>query len=238
LRGALLACAAGLALGSAACQLGWKHTSGERTLPRRLAPEQAESSRSLSVAIPEGWHWYARGGDLIATRDGVFLENIVVERIRVGETDASIPGFFPVAALSSKQWPLRTVKNLGQPIARDMSPADAAAAIASSLARDPALAELELGEASAREIAGHPAFELAFSFRLLPRGTSDLEWPFYASSEYGVQDRTTPYRGRYCGFVVGDWLYGFAYTAARRRYFDRDLATFEAFLHSVRLGDG
>jgi hypothetical protein len=33
-----------------------------------------------------------------------------------------------------------------------------------------------------------------------------------------VQDRRTPYRGLYCGFVAGDWLYGFTYTAARRHY--------------------
>jgi hypothetical protein len=234
---ALLACAAALVLCATGCQLGWKGSTGERTLPRRLAPEGAESSLPLSVVVPDGWHWYARGGDLIATRDGVFLENIVVERIRVGAVDASIPGFFTVAALSAKQWPLRTVKNLQRPLARDMSPAAAAAAIASSLAHDPAVAELEIGEVATREIAGRAAFALELAFRLVPRGPNDLEWPFYAASEYDVQDRRTPYRSVYCGFVVGDWLYGFTYTAARRHYFDRDLATFEAFLQTVRIED-
>ena len=91
MRRGLLACIAALALCAAGCQLGWKAGAGERTLPRRLAPEGMESSLPVAVAVPDGWHWYARGGDLIATRDGVLLENIVVERMRVGEADASIP---------------------------------------------------------------------------------------------------------------------------------------------------
>jgi hypothetical protein len=43
------------------------------------------------------------------------------------------------------------------------------------------------------------------------------------------------YRSIYCGFMLDEWFYGISYTAALRYYFERDAATFEAFLESIRL---
>lgn len=45
------------------------------------------------------------------------------------------------------------------------------------------------------------------------------------------------YRTGYCGFMVDVWFYGISYTAALRHYFEKDAATFQAFLDSVRVFD-
>jgi hypothetical protein len=221
----------------AACHPGWSGDAGPQTLWRAAAPGEGASSLRVSFDIPDGWSWYERGSDLIATRDGVFLENILVERIHVDQTHQSISGFFTLAAPSAKQWPLRTVKHLQSRFRRGMSPFEAAAVIVESRAHDPAVADLEAGEISSFTMAGTPAFEVVLDFELIPRGARDLEWPFYGWSEYNVQGHETPYRSIYCGFVLDDWFYGVTYTAARRHYFDRDLATFEAFLRTVQLRD-
>lgn len=218
-----------------ACQAGWSADPGPRSLSAAAGPEGTRPARGLSLTIPEGWHWYERGRDLIATRDGVFLQNLLVERISVGETAQSVAGLFPVAALSSKQWPTRTAKNLRVPLRGDMSPLEAAEALLGSRRNDPALVELSAGEVSHVTVAGHSAFAFELSFRVDPRGPQDLEWPFYGWSEYDVRSRRVPYRSLCRGFLLDDWLYLITYTATRRHYFDQDLATFEAFLASLRL---
>jgi hypothetical protein len=224
-----------LVLLAGACHLGWESRTSREVLAPAQGPAGTAPSRELVVQPPHDWHEYPRGGDLIATHDGVFLQNIRIERIRLGHPAQEIAGMFPAAALSSKQWPMRTAKHLSASLASSASPAEVGAAVAASLKEDPALSELEAGEVVPRIVAGFAGFEVDLAFRIVPRGPGDLEWGFYAWSAFDVQRRRPAYRSVCCGFVEGDWLYLVSYTGARRHYFEKDRATFDAFLESIRV---
>lgn len=215
-----------LLLATAGCTPTWKSAAGTVAMsPAYLhsngASENAATgatSGRVTITVPEGWHWVLRGDDLIATRDGVFLQQILVERLHVEQVDQKL-GAFPVAAWSSKVWPVRTAKNLTRRFVAGMPPADAAEVLLDSRRHDPSVADLALRKIVTRTIAGQQAFRAEFDFRLV---SSEADrWPIYRSAS--------------CGFMLGDWFYGFTYTAAARYYFDRDAETFETFLESVRV---
>jgi hypothetical protein len=224
---------------AAACTPTWNHDSGARTLsasgvylaaspgaPPAAGAMPAEDGRtvlSLPVAfmVPVGWHWFERGDDLIATKDGVFLQHFFIERIHIKQTEQAVAGAFPLAAFSSKQWPILTVKNLKQRFAAGMPPAEAAEVLLASRAHDPAVTDLQVQKVVTRTVAGRQAFRATFEFRL----------------KGAAVDPSPLYRSVYCGFMEGDWFYGVSYTAAARYYFDRDAATFETFLESFRVVD-
>jgi predicted small lipoprotein YifL len=228
-------CAIVLLLEAAACGLGWKHGGGPLVLPashshfsrsRDAVPDDAAAAvarnvappRRVSLALPEGWNWVMRGDDFVATRDGVFLQNIVVERIHVGQSTQSA-GAFPLAALSSKQWPVRTVTHLKKRFAPGMSAGSAAEVVLDSRRNDPAVAGLEVREIATRTVAGNPAFKLVFDFGL------------------NVPARMPRYRSVCYGFLRKEWYYGIEYTAAARHYFGKDAETFESLVRSVALAD-
>lgn len=225
-----------LLLEAAGCGLGWKHRAGALVVPashsqvsgsRNAASDvdagaaavagEVAPPRPILLTLPEGWNWVMRGDDFVATRDGVFLQSIVVERIHVGQSEQP-SGAFPLAALSSKQWPVRTVKNLRRRFAPRMSAGSAAEVVLESRKSDPAVAGLEVREVGTRTIAGIPAFKVVFDFRL--KNSSGL--PAYRSVCYG--------------FMRGEWYYGFEYTAAARHYFAKDAETFDSVVRSVALG--
>lgn len=181
------------------------------------AASVAASGRVL-FTVPEGWHWVRRGEDVLATRDGVFLQQILVERLHVDQVDQKV-GAFPLAVWSSKAWPVRTAKNLTDRFVAGMSPADAAEVLLGSRRNDPSVADLALRKVVTRTIAEQQAFRAEFDFRLVSAEAD--RWPIYRSAS--------------CGFVLGEWFYGITYTAAARYYFDRDADTFETFLESVRV---
>jgi len=213
--------------GTAACAPTWKHAGGPRELSPAGAylaagpPDAAGTLASSPVlfTVPDGWHWYFRGEDFIATRDGVFLQQIFVERLRIDQVDQKVNGAFPLAVLSSKLWPTRTAKSLMERFAAGMPPADAAEVLLASRRNDPSIADLRVRKIVTRTVAGQQAFRVVFDFRL----------------KDAVVDPSPLYRSLYCGFMRGDWFYGVSYTAAARYYFDRDAAAFETFLESVRL---
>ncbi len=214
-------------LSVAACApSSWNHTSGPQLLPppnemKALEAGKATGYCQVSFRVPEGWHWFIRGEDLIATRDGVFLQHIFIERIQVDQIDQDVLGAFWLVAWSSKVWPTRTVESLNRRFTSAMSPADAAGVLLGSRENDPAVTDLKVQGLTMQTIAGHQAFRMVFDFRL--RGSNTI----FAASPI--------YRSIYCGFMVDDWFYGISYTAARRYYFEQDSLTFEAFLESVRL---
>lgn len=214
--------------GLAGCAPAWKHEGGRQALSPGLynppAADKEEAGRSfesgrVSFTVPGGWHWYVRGEDLIATRDGVFLQQIFLERLHVAQDDQAVWGAFPLSALSAKQWPVRTAKNLKKRFAAGMPPADAAEVLLDSRRNDPAVIDLAVREVVTRTWAGRQAFRAVFEFRL--KGSAIGPSPLY--------------RSIYCGFMNGDWFYGFSYTAAARYYFERDAGTFETFMKSVQL---
>jgi hypothetical protein len=235
-----LAAAALSVLVLAACMPGWKVAGGSQKLPASsiyLAPEKGVSpalvaaapsssreeppSRPVVFDVPAGWHWFDRGDDLIATKDGVFLQHLFIERIHINQTDQRVMGAFPFAAFSSKQWPVRTAKNMKKRFAAGMEPGEAAEVLLDSRRNDPSVTDLEVLKVVTRMVAGQQAFRAVFDFRLKREGRE----PF------------PRYRTIYCGFVLDEWFYGISYTAASRYYFDRDVDTFETFLQSIRLAD-
>jgi hypothetical protein len=212
-----------LLLAPAACTLGWHHGGGE---PRLTTGE--------TLVLPADWHWCGRGDALMATRDGVFLENVLVEPIHVDANEQSIEGMFPIAALSSKQWPIRTAAHLQRRFTAGMAPTDAAEVLLDSRRNDPCVTDLEVREVESVQIAGQPGFRVVFDFRLKPSAPGDLEWGAYGWSEFNVQNRRPAYRTIYYGFIAGEWFHGVACTAARRHYFDRDAAAFTAIVQRLR----
>ena len=212
-----------------ACAPTWKHTGGAVALsPAYFYPKvemeagMLESeSRSVSFTLPDGWHWYRRGSDFIATRDGVFLQQILVERLHLDQVDQKIGGAASVGAWSTFAWPVRTAKSLTKRFVAGMPPADASEVLLDSRGNDPSVTGLEVRELVTRTVAGQPAFSAVFDFRL----------------KSTVVDPSPLYRSTYSGFVLGDWFYGISYTATTRYYFDRDAGAFETFLDSVRLAD-
>jgi hypothetical protein len=210
-------------LNTTACNPGWKRQQGAQILPEVYlynspdleTPPTATSSR-VTFTLPDGWHWVMRGDDFIATRNGVFLQNISVERIHVGRVEQS-DGMFPLAALSSKQWPFRTVKYLKKRFAPGMSPTDAAGVVLASRANNPGVADLDIREVIMQTVAGYQGFKAVYDFRL------------------DVQGRKTPYRTLSYGFMRDEWFYGISYTAAKRYYFQKDAEAFESVLRSFRL---
>jgi hypothetical protein len=178
-------------------------------------------SRRVSFTIPAGWHWYRRGDDFIATRDGVFLQQILVERLHLGQADQKVGGARSVGAWSSVAWPVRTAKSLTKRFVAGMPPADAAEVLLASRGNDPGVTGLAVRKVVTRTVAGQQAFRADFEFRV----------------KSAVVDPSPLYRSACTGFVLGDWFYGFSYTAAARYHFERDAGTFETFLDSVRLAD-
>jgi hypothetical protein len=193
-----------------------------------------------------------RGRDLIATRDGVFLQHILIEQIHVDEVEQSIFGSWPyigglsqnagVYVRSTKQWPLRTVKYFTKRFEAGMVPTDAAEVILGSRANDPSVADLVVREVGGRSFAGNQGFKVVVDFRVPApedlRGVGDdlmLEGGDWPEPIDNHQKRKTPYRSIYCGFVLGEWFYGISYTAAQRHYFKKDVETFESVLQSFQL---
>jgi hypothetical protein len=224
---------------AASCAPAWKHAGGERRIPparfdlsspREGADKGAtagpsgeaawtgSASRPVSFVLPPGWHWYDRGEELIATKDGVFLQHLFLERLHVDQVDQEVDGFYPQAAFSATAWPTRTARSLSKRFAAGMAPTEAAEVLLASRRNDPALADLQVLRVGTCTVAGRQAFRAEFVFRLK-----------------ATPDPMPVYRSVYCGFVLDDWFYGVGYTAARRHYFGKDEGAFESFLASVRI---
>ena len=219
-----------------ACVTRWERTPGVQVLPeidvdrhvRSVEPatdptkatgsDNSFRSRRLSFSLPDGWNQVWRENDLLVSRDGVFLQHILVERIHVDQT-GGLDGRFSLATISSKQWPVRTVPYMKKRLAPGMSPFEVAEVVLESRRNNPGITDLVAGEVVPREVAGNPGFMVAYDFRVT------------------VATLKTPYRSVYYGFLKDKWLYGISYTAARRYYFERDVGTFEAVMRSVRLVD-
>jgi hypothetical protein len=217
-----------------ACVARWERAPGVQVLPeidvdrhvRSVEPatdptkaggsDSSYRSRRLYISLPEGWNQVWRESDLFASRDGVFLQHILVERIHVDQT-GGLDGRFSLATISSKQWPVRTVPYLKKRLAPGMSPSEVAEVLLESRRNNPGISDLAVGEVVPREVAGHPGFMVAYDFRVT------------------VASLKTPYRTIYCGFLKDGWLYGISYTAARRYYFERDVGTFEAAMPGFRV---
>lgn len=193
-----------------------------------IASQAAASSRHLSLLLPRGWNYVMRGDDLVASREGMFLQQIHVERISIHHTDQS-DGAFPYAALSSKQWPVRTGRYLTASLEAGMSPLEVAGAVAASRKNNKGIFDVDIKEMIPWTLAGNPGFRAVLDFSVaVPPNTP-----------YGVpvpgRERKTPYRSVCYGFLNDEWLYVISYTGAKRYYFDRDAERFEEVVRGLTI---
>jgi hypothetical protein len=154
--------------------------------------------------------------DFVATRDGVFLQNISIERIHVDQTDGS-QRKFALAVLSPKQWPFHTLRSPKKQFLRGMSPAVAYDVALANWMNNAAVLDLHVRSVVFEPVAGFPGFKAEYDFTLK------------------LQERKTAYRAVCRGLLLDEWFYGFTYSAARRYYFERDASNFEKFMQTVRL---
>ena len=177
-------------------------TGGEGGTPP-VAASLPESARAVRLTLPLDWYWTRRGDDLVATRDGVFLQNLTVERFHVDSREQS-EFMFPRIAFSARQWPLRTLRYLLTPLTAPQSPEALIDAVLASRAATPGVSELTVRERSTTTLAGWPAGRVEYDFRL------------------AVQERQPLYRASSVIAMVGEWCYVVTGVAAARYYYDHD----------------
>lgn len=248
MRGFILA--ALLASFLAGCATGWRNTSGLQTIPPFSPPGNIDcgdgpatpskgygcTSGEVSVEIPKGWMWCERGGGLVASRDGPFLQHIAVERFHVRQKRDPFSTEDLEEVHSAMLWPLRTRRNLKSPLVPNMEPYAVGQAIMESRRNDPAARDLNILGIDKAEVGGLPGFCADYTFRLYPVvniEVVDLQFPW--PPPFFAMGRRPEIRGRYCGAIVGEWFYGVAFEAAGRYYWERDSAAFDAALATLRL---
>ena len=263
----LVCCVMLILITTTACRLGWKQTEGVQVLPEAYpggdyptAIEERLASRRIAIAFPAGWHWVKSRQNTMATRDGVFLQNILIERIHVNQTQSKMLSLEPegvqpsqqwpippvppfttlrrilsgvVWAQSSRQWPLYTFPYLKNNFAEGMVSTEVADVILDSRANNPRVTDLQIREVAPLQFAGNQGFRAVFDFRL--NTPDDRSMVNGVMSGVDTSGRKTPYRSVYYGFMRGKWFYGISYTAARRHYFEKDVETFESVLQSFQL---
>lgn len=103
---------------------------------------------SFSLTVPAGWHYTTtampvRNADLFATKDGIFLQRLVVERHLIKE-------------------PLPSSKRT---ITAQMSPFEIAEAIVDDIRSDRALQHFEVNENTPATVGGQPGFRLLLQYQ-------------------------------------------------------------------------
>lgn len=196
--------------------------------------------KCVSMDTPEGWTVGKQGLNYYLTSEGPFLQHIFIERLKSGQKRT----YFESARIndlrwSLAQWPLRTAENLKRQISPGLPPEKLAGIVMESRLSDPAA--FEPGSLGYKEatIDGRPGFCFDYTFRL----GDDIA--FKSGGVYGDYTKWPPvalphnlkplYRGRYCGTMDGEWLYGIEYVALARHYYGRDLEKFEEALKTFRI---
>lgn len=190
------------------------------TAPWRSTPGEKENavfpppSRVLAVSVPAEWSWLWRGDDLLATREGVFLSNLSIERFHLAQRQPSAL-MFPRLSLTALAWPLRTAVNLSAPLTPGLSPdalIDALLAARRGSKGVEQVTELERGAAT---LAGRPAGRVVYELRLQ------------------VGERRPLYRVESLIAFDGEWCEVVTASALRRHYLERDRGDFAALLASL-----
>ena len=99
-------------------------------------------------------------------------------------------------------------------LSRGMLPQEIAETILDDLQSSQHFQDLNLIENSPAKIAGFDGFKIVYTYK-----TKD----------------NLKMKSIYCGFMLGDWLYGINYNAAQRYYFDKDVPAFQGVLESFRI---
>ena len=109
----------------------------------------------------------------------------------------------------------RELRHTKKKLTRGMMPQEAAEVILDNFASDRKYTSFEVQENKPATIGRQPGFRAVFTRKT--RGD-------------GLKVKTV-----FCGFMKGDVLYGFQYTAPERHYFGKDLKAFEKVLQSFTL---
>lgn len=108
----------------------------------------------------------------------------------------------------------KPLKYTKKKFSRGMLPQEVAETIFDDLATSQDILNLNLLENSPAKIGGFDGFKIVYTYK-----TKD----------------NLKMKSIYCGFMLGDWLYGINYNAAQRYYFDKDVQTFQAVLKSFKV---
>ncbi|HEV8662801.1 MAG TPA: PsbP-related protein [Candidatus Methylomirabilis sp.] len=128
----LLLLAVGLALGGCV-SLPWHPTGGP----------YASEAEHFSVELPKGWMRLNTEEDLLITRDGLLLQYILIERVRVDEP----------------------LKNTKKTFARGMLPQAVAEVILDNIASSQSVLDLQVKENRPVQVGGHRGFRLVYTHK-------------------------------------------------------------------------
>lgn len=210
--------------------LGVENTEGGLTLPESSyskkpldfgLPNKTElvgtlySSRKIVIKPPMGWKYATNGANsrFIVTREGRYLQNILIERIHVEDSKGILcwDCAFPYVYVS---WPM-----LQKRFTPHMAPMDAATVVIENLRQNSALSNFSPASVELQTIDGHECFKAMFEYRIAIKG------------------RQVPYRTVYYGLVLGDWFYSISYSGAARYYYEKDIENFYELVKSLRFGE-
>ncbi len=107
-------------------------------------------------------------------------------------------------------------RNTRKKIRSGMLPQEAAGIVVDELASDRNLMNFKLVENAPVTVDGHPGFKILFTYK---------------------DKKGSEFKTLYHGFISGEYFYNVRYCAARRHYFDKDLADFEQIVGSFQLVD-
>ena len=105
-------------------------------------------------------------------------------------------------------------RNTEKKIRSGMLPQEAAGITIDELASDRFLMNFRLIENSPVTLDDHPGFKILFTYR---------------------DKKKSEYKTLYYGFISDDHFYNLRYCAAKRHYFDKDIADFERIVNSFQL---
>lgn len=98
---------------------------------------------SLSVELPNGWMRFNTRKCLYITRDGVLLQNIIIERLNAE----------------------KVLKHTKKKFAKGMLPQEAAGIVLDSISSDPRVLNFEVMENVPARISGFPGFRVVFTYK-------------------------------------------------------------------------
>jgi hypothetical protein len=130
--------------------------------------EYTSASQNVSLRLPEGWMLSGRKDILLVTRDGVLLQNIIIEPINVEDE----------------------MKYTKKKLRRGMSPLEQAEVILDNLASDPDRTALKVMSKKPAKVAGHQAFRAEIEFK-------DKDGLAYQAILYGFMQNNWFYLVRY-----------------------------------------
>ncbi len=98
---------------------------------------------NFSVELPDGWMRFNTSHRLYITRDGVLLQNIIIERLHIE----------------------KSLKHTKKKFAKDMLPQEAAEVVLDNISSAPTVLNYEVIENIPARISGFPGFKVVFTYK-------------------------------------------------------------------------